>query len=90
MTSEIIKLANRVLGIIQRTYENKSKKNIVALDKSLVGPHLEFNVQSWRPYYQGNINELEKVQRRALRMIDGFKELLFEEKLRQTNLCQLK
>ena len=32
--------ANRIVGLIKRTYENKSKRNIIALHNSLVRPHL--------------------------------------------------
>ena len=45
--------------------------------------------QAWVQYNQGDIHNLEKVQRRALRMIDGFKELSYEERLRQTTLMSL-
>ena len=38
--------ANRIVGLIKRTYENKSKRNIIALHKSLVRPHLEYCVQA--------------------------------------------
>ena len=33
--------ANKILGMIWRTYENKSMKNVSQLYKSLVRPHLE-------------------------------------------------
>ena len=32
--------AKRLVGLIKRTYENKSKRNSIALYKSLVRPHL--------------------------------------------------
>ncbi len=50
--ANVVKTANRVLGIIKRTCEDKSKENILRLYKSLVRPHLEYCVQAWRPYFQ--------------------------------------
>ena len=41
--------ANRIVGLIKRTYENKSKRNIIALYKSLVRPHLEYCVATTQP-----------------------------------------
>ena len=38
--------ANSLVGLIKRTYDNKSKRNIIALYKSLVRPQLECCVQA--------------------------------------------
>ena len=55
--ANIVKKANQVLGIIRRTYDDKSKENIVQLYKSLVRPHLEYCMQAWRPYLQKYIDK---------------------------------
>ena len=75
--AKVVSKANSVLGMIWRTYECKSMKNIIQLYKTLVRPHLEYAVQAWRPYKQHHIDEIEKVQKRATRMITGFKELAY-------------
>ena len=87
--ANIVKKANQVLGIIRRTYDDKSKENIVQLYKSLVRPHLEYCVQAWRPYLQKDIDNIEKVQRRATKMINGLSQLSYEERLKRTNLMTL-
>ena len=66
--ARIVKKANHVLGIIRRTYDDKSKENAVQLYKSLVRPHLEYCVQAWRPYLQKDVDNIEKVQRRVRKM----------------------
>ena len=38
--------ANRIHGILRRSYEDKMVKNIVQLYQSLVRPHLEYAVQA--------------------------------------------
>ena len=81
--------ANKILGMIWRTYDNKSMKNIIQLYKSLVRPHLEYAMQIWRPYKQKHVNLLEGVQRRATRMIDKLRQLTYDERLRRTSLLSL-
>ena len=81
--------ANRVLGMIYRTFTYKDKETILILYKSLVRPHLEYCVQAWRPYLQKDINLLESVQRRATRMIANFSNLAYDERLFRLNLTTL-
>ena len=50
----------------------RSKVKVIILYRftlSLVRPHLEYCVQAWSPYYRKDIDKLEKVQKRAVRMI---------------------
>ena len=85
----VVKKANQILGLISRTYTNKTKKNILPLYKSLVRPHLEFAMQAWRPYKQKDINIIESVQRRATRMIPELTDLDYSSRLKNTNLISL-
>jgi len=84
-----IKTANKLLGMISRTYDDKSKKNIIQLYKSLVRPHLEYATQIWRPYKQTQINSIEKVQQRATRMITGLGQDPYKVRLQKCNLLSL-
>ena len=42
--------ANRILGMIKRTFVSRGKETILPLYKSLVRPHLEYCIQAWRPH----------------------------------------
>ena len=48
--AKVTKTANKVLGIIKWSYEDKSMANLLPLYKALVRPHIEYCVQAWRPY----------------------------------------
>jgi len=50
---------------------------------------LEYCIQAWRPYLRKDIDKLEKVQRRATKMIQGFRNLSYEERLKRLGLTTL-
>jgi len=64
------KKVNQILGLIKRTITCTSKEIILRLYKSLVRPHLEYCIQAWRPHLVKDIELLEKMQKRATRMIE--------------------
>ena len=74
------------MGIINRTYNCKSKDNILYLYKSLVRPHLKYCCQAWRPYLQKDVNNIENIQLRMTKMIHELSQLNYEERLCRTNL----
>jgi ribonucleases P/MRP protein subunit RPP40 len=79
----------QTLGLISRTFISKKKGIISMLYKSLVRPHLDYCIQAWRPHLQKDINVLERVQRRATRMVEECKGLDYEERLKVMNLTTL-
>ena len=60
---------NQILGLIRRNMTYRDKRLIIPLYISLVRPHLEYYIQSWRPHMRKDIDKLERVQRRATRLI---------------------
>ena len=87
--SEVVKTANRLVGFIGRTFENKSETVLLKLYNSLVRPHLEYCVQFWSPYYQKDVDKLERVQRRLTKMIPRLRDMPYEERLKNLNLFSL-
>jgi hypothetical protein len=67
----------------------RDKDTILRLYKSLVRPQLEYCIQVWNPYLKQDIEKLEKVQRRATKMIWGYKDLSYEERLKRCGLTTL-
>ena len=79
--AKVVLKANQVMGSIRRTMEFKSKENLIRLYTSLVRPHLEYCQQAWRPYNQKDIDNIENVQRRMMKMILSLREDIYEERL---------
>ena len=63
---------NQILGLIRRNIVYKEKELIIPLYKPIVRPHLEYCIQAWRPYRKKDIDMLERVQRRATKIIQNF------------------
>ena len=60
---------NQVLRLIRRNIVYKAKELIIPLYKTIVKPHLEYCIQAWRQYRKKDIDMLERVQRRATKVI---------------------
>ena len=54
-----------------------------------IRPHLKFCVQTWSSYFKKDIVCMKKVQRRATKMIYGFGNLKYEERLERLNIFSL-
>ena len=47
------------------------------------------NIQAWRPYRKKDIDTLERIQRRATKMIPELRDLSYEERLKECGLTTL-
>ena len=80
---------NQIIGLIGRNVTYKVKELIVPLFKALVRPHLEYCIQAWIPYCKKDKDTLERIQRRATKMIPKFRDFSYEEHLKECSLATL-
>ena len=72
--------------MIRRSFSFLNKDLFRRLYTTFVRPHLEYAQSVWAPYLMKYINIIERVQERATRLVDGFREIEYAERLRLLNL----
>lgn len=88
-TAAAIKKANSILGVIKKSFLLRDSSLVLSLYKSLVRPHMEYANIIWGPHYVQDTQSLERIQRRATKMIPELKLLSYENRLRKLKLPSL-
>jgi ribonuclease P/MRP protein subunit RPP40 len=81
--------ANKLLGMIRRTFTYLDEVSLPLLYKAIVRPHLEYCNTVWHPKWKKESEALEAVQHRATRLVPSLKEKEYEERLRALSLPSL-
>ena len=87
--AEKVNKANSTLSLIVRTFDYIEKDSFILPYKSLVRPHVEYGNTIWYPFLRKDIESVEKIQRRATKLIPELKDMTYTERLKKLKLPSL-
>lgn len=88
-TDVVVRKAYRVLGLIRKSFECKDADVMLKLYKTLVRPIIEYNNILWGPFYSLDNQKIERIQRKATRVIPSIRHLPYHDRLGHLNLPSL-
>ncbi|BHF59701.1 hypothetical protein SprV_0100266200 [Sparganum proliferum] len=87
--SKVAKSAMSVLYLVKRSFSTFDEDCFVKVFRTFVRPQLEFAIQAWKPWTSKDLSILEKVQRRATKLVSGQGSLPYETRLSNLGLFPL-
>ncbi|BHF76966.1 hypothetical protein SprV_0502006700 [Sparganum proliferum] len=87
--SKVAKSAMSILYLVKRAFSSFDEDCVAKVFQTFVRPHLEFAIQAWRPWTAKDFGILEKVQRRATKLVSGQWSLPYETRLANLALFPL-
>jgi ribonucleases P/MRP protein subunit RPP40 len=81
--------ASAVLRMIQRNFHYRDRHTFIKLYKQYVRPHLEFSVPAWSPWLRSDIDKLENVQKKAVKMVSGLQSKEYTARCRELGIQTL-
>jgi len=81
--------ANRITGLVRRNFKNIDFPGFLLLYKSMIRSHLEYAQTVWSPHKVKLIEALEKVQKRATKILPGLRHLSYSQRLQKLHLPTL-
>eukprot|EP00745_Piridium_sociabile_P009045 TRINITY_DN1619_c0_g1_i5.p2 TRINITY_DN1619_c0_g1~~TRINITY_DN1619_c0_g1_i5.p2 ORF type:complete len:111 (+),score=1.42 TRINITY_DN1619_c0_g1_i5:2684-3016(+) len=79
-----------MIGIIKRTFLYLDKATFLKLYKAMVRPHLEYGNIIWYPHLKRQSIAVERVQRRASKLLPECADMPYVKRLEYLNLHSLK
>jgi len=84
-----INKAYSMLGIFRRNFKEMDVESFISLYKVFVRSHLEYAESVWNPHYMYLIDDLEKVQKRATKILRQCRRLNYRQRLKFLSLPTL-
>ena len=85
-----INKANQMTGLIKRTFSYLNKDTFLKLYQAMVRPHLEYGNVIWYPRLKRQSIAIERVQRRATKLLHECTYMSYTDRLNYSHLHSLK
>ena len=81
--------ANRIFGYLRHTFMYLTSTIFLQLYKAMIRPHLEYASCLWFPKLKRDSDGIERIQRRATKLVPELRTLTYTERLMQLKLPTL-
>ena len=91
-SAQCAKAANTAMAVLRQVCQNfhfRDRHVFLNLYKQYVRPHLEFSTPAWSPWLKGDIEKLEAVQKKVVKMVAGLDGETYEDRCKELNLDSL-
>ena len=88
-TAEVVAMSFKMLGMIKRSFEKLDEETVPLLFKYVIRPILEYGNCVWGPMYRGDQDAVERVLRRATKLIKSIRYLPYEERLKKLGVMSM-
>ena len=86
----VVSKANQMIGVVKRAFTFLDKETFLKLYKAFVRPHVEYANVIWSPYLKRQSIAIEKIQRRATKILSECRDMTYGDRLRFLRLHSLK
>ena len=80
-TRQTVSTANRTLGLIRKCFQYFDNNMLLSLYKTIVRPIVEYGNVIWGPHFALDQQSLEKIQRRATKLIPTLQHVPYTDRL---------
>ena len=81
--------SNQILGLIKRSFVYRYSEIIERLFIALVRPHLKYANSVWHPRFKKDMEQIEKVQRLATKLVTSLRNMSYQKRLQSLELPSL-
>jgi len=81
--------AYMMLGITRHNFKHLTIPTFILIYKTMVRSHIDYCSSVWAPYNTGDIEALEKVQRKTTKILPALRHLTYPDRLKACNLMTL-
>ena len=88
----VVARSNQILGLIKRTFVYKDTdviKKLFSLYCTSSTPPIEYANTVWHPRFKKDVEQIEKVQRRATKLINAIRHFPYQKRLQILDLPSL-